>query len=528
VPPFADGTQTGGMAVADQTGAEAVRVDGTLEDAWWSLYDHAANVDPAGRAPFRRLSLPDALRRLSDTDAPRLPESIRWKALTELGRSGGGELPRYGDHRSHYQTYLRQLPSKVPHDVVAQGDEAVQKHVEQTIQGELASPTEDICNIEEVVVDGHDAVWIFSEFETDETHEQLAGWVQPENWPTWGPIMFKEMSPLGEPKSVRSAAGEQHQNYLEVVSLAGRELQTVLRCDVKEAPPHWVGMTYDLVHSVDDVLTVDRGFLLASELPSGRRIVKALKVVGFKEPASNFLATLVCPVWTDFARQATRNAATALAESSLGPVRTKPDDRRSGSSDQSGTNPLDPRSLVSDLSGQWVQSMAGAVTSYAAQAQDVGLRLLARKYGREDAARDRRKLFVSLVRDWGRTWKAGIDLVTGMAAIDVPSTVAGPAVAGGTREFSTVAVPAPETRVPLAVSDFLHVDSDRATLKSSQLTAPPAIDPVKGEESVSVRIDVDTTAVEPGLYVGTLLSGSGQSQQKTAAHVYVSKARSAG
>jgi len=51
---------------------------------------------------------------------------------------------------------------------------------------------------------------------------------------------------------------------------------------------------------------------------------------------------------------------------------------------------------------------------------------------------------------------------------------------------------------------------------------------LKGEESVRVRIDVDTTAVEPGLYVGELLLGSGQSSQKTAAHVYVSKAWSAG
>src|SRR5207253_10503270 len=100
---------------------------------------------------------------------------------------------------------------------------------------------------------------------------------------------------------------------------------------------------------------------------------------------------------------------------------------------------------------------------------------------------------VSLVRDCGRAWKAGTDLVTGMAAIDVPSTVAGPAVAGGTREFSTVAVPVPDKRVPLAVTGFRHVDSDRAPLKSSQLTVPAELAPLKGEESVPVRIDVDTT-----------------------------------
>src|SRR5205807_9585346 len=147
------------MAVTDQTGGNEGRVNATLHDAWWSLYDHAAPVDP--RAPFRRLSLPDALRRLSDTDADRLTESIRWRALTELGGTGGGTLPEYQQHGSHYQTYLRRLPSKVPQDVVAKGGEAVQKHAEGTIQSELASQTKDICNIEQVVVDGQDAIWIF-------------------------------------------------------------------------------------------------------------------------------------------------------------------------------------------------------------------------------------------------------------------------------------------------------------------------------------------------------------------------------
>ena len=513
--------------MTDQAGGNGGRVKATLHDAWWSLYDRAANVDPAGGAPFRRLSLPDALRRLSDPDADRLTESIRWRALTELARPSGGELPEYQQHGGHYQTYLRRLPSKVPHEVVARGDEAVQQHAEQTMQRELASPPEDICNIEQVVVDGQDAVWIFSEFETEEDHQQLVEWVQPENWPTWGHIMFKNMTPIGDPKPVRSTAGERHQDYLEVVSLAGRELHTVLRCDFKDARD-WVGMTYDLVESIDGLLTVDRGFLLATELPSGRHVVKALKIVGFREPAGNFLACLVCPLWTDFARQATRNAAIALAERSLGPVGSKPSERPNRTSRGTGPNPLDASTLASDLSDQWVQTMTGAVSHYTTYAQEIGLRLLAGTYGREDAARDRRKLLVSLARDWGRAWKAGIDLVTGMAAIDVPSTVAGPAVGGGTREFSTVAVPAPDKRVPLAVTDFHHLDSDRAPLRSSQLATPPAIEPLKGEASVLVRIDVDTTAVEPGLYVGALLLGSGQSPQKTAAHVYVSKAWSAG
>jgi hypothetical protein len=534
VPPFRRDPDWG-MAVADQSDGSGDRVDATLEDAWWSLYDYGGNVDPA-RGPFRRLPLPDALRRLSDTDAERLTESVRWRALTELARSpegGVGKLPDYEKHERHYRTYLQQLRSKVDPDVVAKGGKDAQEHVAAAIQGELATPTDDICNVEQVVVDGQDAVWIFSEFQTDEDHSQLASWVQPENWPKWGPILFKNMSPIGNPAPGRSVAGEQHQDYMEVVSLAGRELHTILRCDIKDVPPQWVGMTYDLVHSVDDVLTVDRGFLLATKLPSGGHLVKALKIVGFKEPVSNFLATLVCPLWTDFARQATTNAEKLARKEnpgpSHGPAKAKAGNPPNGADSRSQTSPLHASTIASDLSGQWVQTMGETVNHYTKHAQDVGLRLLAGKYGREDAARDRRTLCVSLVRDWGRAWKAGIDFVNGVASIDVPSTVAGPAVAGGTREFSTVAVLPPTKQVPLGLTDFYHLDSDRAPLKSSQLKLTPAeLSPLPGAASISVRIDVDTTGVKPGLYVGTLLSGSGQSQQKIPAHVYVSKAQAAG
>jgi hypothetical protein len=340
--------------------------------------------------------------------------------------------------------------------------------------------------------------------------------------------MFKNMSPIGNPDPVRSPDTERHQDYMEVVTLAGRELHTKLRCDFMDAGD-WVGMTYDLVESVDRFLDVDRGFLLATKLPSGDHLVKALKIVGFKDPISGFLADLVCPLWTDFARQATKNAEELEPkEPSHRPGTAKAGDPTNGAGSRPQTGPRHASTIASDLSDQWVQTMGETFTHYSTQARDVGLKLLAGTYGREDAAHDRHKLCVSLARDWGRAWKAGIELVNGMAAIDVPSTVAGPAAAGGTREFSTVKVPVPEKRVPVAVTDFRHVNSDKAPLKSSQLTVPAELVPLEGAESIDVRIEVDTTGVEPGLYVGSLLVGSGQSQQRFPAHVYVSKAQASG
>ena len=179
--------------MADKTGGSGGRVDATLEDAWWSLYDYGANVDPDRRAPFRRLSLADALRRLSDADAEFLTESVRWRALTELARSDKGgvdKLPDFEKHEPHYQTYLQRLPSKVSRDLVAKGGKEAHEHVAGALLDESVTPKEDVCNVQNVVVNGQDAVWIFSEFETKADHQQLADWVRPDNWPRWGHIMF--------------------------------------------------------------------------------------------------------------------------------------------------------------------------------------------------------------------------------------------------------------------------------------------------------------------------------------------------
>ena len=49
-------------------------------------------------------------------------------------------------------------------------------------------------------------------------------------------------------------------------------------------------MSYDLDRSIGDMLKVDRGYLMASDV-GGERHVKALKVVGFTNTLLNTVAT---------------------------------------------------------------------------------------------------------------------------------------------------------------------------------------------------------------------------------------------
>ena len=103
--------------------------------------------------------------------------------------------------------------------------------------GEALNNSGVTCAAIAVDVEGKQAVWIFTEFETDESLKALRDWLIPTNWPKWGPEMFKDMKPL-DSLDLRPTPGDQHQihsKYLEVVEIGGQRLETELRCEVKSA-----------------------------------------------------------------------------------------------------------------------------------------------------------------------------------------------------------------------------------------------------------------------------------------------------
>jgi hypothetical protein len=83
-----------------------------------------------------------------------------------------------------------------------------------------------VCVADDAIVEGKHAVRMLSEFETKRSLDKLVAWLTPDDWPTWGSSMFKEMRPLTSRTNAPSKDGEQwHANYPEVVSLAGQGAQ---------------------------------------------------------------------------------------------------------------------------------------------------------------------------------------------------------------------------------------------------------------------------------------------------------------
>jgi hypothetical protein len=357
-----------------------------------------------------------------------------------------------------------------------------------------------------VTVNGKQAAWLFSEFETAKPLKGLVRWLTPKDWPSWGAPFFKKMERVGQ--EVHGPSGDEWQaNYLEVVELEGQELRTVLRCDFQRADG-WAAMTYDLDHSVDDKLQVDRGFLLAVETPDRKqRQVKALKVVGFTDPDQTLEAEEVGPVWTEWIKAAIE---VATEEGSKGP---SVGHHGTGGSAVTVDSVAD---YYKDRANQWTDCVTGMAQFYSGYATDLGSRLYSGAYKPTDAAGDSARLFLRLARDWSRLWRAGAEMAETFADADVPATTAGDPVV----DYSDVLVSAAKRPAQVKVCDLVKVGLEDTRLDPAHIEVDPKSVP-KDPDPAVIRLKPHPRAGPSGLYAGHLEV----EDKKHPAFVYISKAR---
>jgi len=281
-------------------------------------------------------------------------------------------------------------------------------------------------------------------------------------------------------------------------------------------------MSYDLDHSVGDMLQVDRGYLMALDV-AGRRQVKALKVVGFTDTLLNAVATTVCPEWGVWVRRATSVAATQAAGGSVDPTPGAVGDPDPTLSDPDADGAA---AFAGGFAEQWVTTVTEMAQFYSAYATDVGTRLWSGKYGQKDAAHDSSRLFLRLARDWSRAWQAGMEATANWADADVEPTAGGDASAGRNRptvEHTSLLVPPQTQPAPVSITDMRRVGVRAATIKASDFTVTPATVDV-GDSPEHVTIQADTTTVPCGLYEGELIVGA-SGMDRVPALFYVTKAR---
>ena len=393
----------------------------------------------------------------------------------------------------------------------------------------MGTGQDSVCSATNVDVEGKQAAWVFSEFQSARSVEQLSSWLEPKDWPKWGRQMFKSVQPLGKRTEVPTADGEQwHGKFLEVVSIGGQELQTVLHYDIKKTAK-WAALSYDLDHSVGDVLRVDRGFLAAVDLGTNKRLVKALKIVGFTDTVDDALATAVCPVWTEWILNATETAAKDADASPVGATHGAIGD---GAPDDSGAGQA-AAGFAQGYAQQWADCVTNMAHFYGDYATDVGNRMWSGDYGTKDATEDSSRLFLRLARDWSRVWRASSVVAEGLADADVPPTGGVPSGGAWKRaiEYTTILVPSPQKASTVSVSDLRRIGTSKAEIKAKALKVEPEMIPGRGAKKgspalVGVRVSTDSTPAAPGLYEGDLtVRAHGGEESRSPVLFHVSKSR---
>jgi hypothetical protein len=385
--------------------------------------------------------------------------------------------------------------------------------------GEL-DDTDVACAAVPVDVEGKQAVWIFTEFETKESLKTLRDWLIPDHWPTWGGEMFKEMRPLGSLnlRSSRAGAKQTHSNYLEVVEIGGHRLETELRCEFKSAE-RWAATSFDLERSIGDMLQVDRGYLMVVNA-GGRRHVKALKVVGFTNTLLNTIATQMCPEWSTWVQRATQVTAVQAGGGSVSPTPGSvgdSDPRVSWSTEGAGA-------FTGGVAEQVIGTVTDMMEFYGPFVSDVSERVWSGHYGQQDLANDSSRLFQRLARDWSLAWQTGLDGVSNWAEVTVrPTAGADPGRTARTVEHTTLMVKARSDDARVSITDLTRVGDTAATIKASEITITPPIIEQAGRAYVTIQ--ADTTRVPAGLYEGELVAGTGG--KEAPALFYVSHAQTA-
>nr|MBA2337148.1 hypothetical protein [Acidimicrobiia bacterium] len=485
-----------------------------------------------------------ALSTLADAPVDVVPLGARLDVLHALARA---DLPDYDKHEAEYVRLAASIGA--PHGLDAQTILDDLKAVAQGDQDLAATPTgqtlphhatafvgDDVCHTARVRVDGKPAAWIFSEFETDAPFADLADWANPRTWPTRAPLLFKKMDLVGGFATLTGIEADPHWrgDFLEEVLLVDR-LRTNLDCAYFVQPGRAVGMTYDLISSVDDQITVDRGFLLATDIGGGYHRVKALKIVGFRDQEWDTVAQFVCPMWTDWVRQAVRGGTTSTPKD--------PGENPTPTTDPGGPQtPPGPTVPEDDVLDEWVDFFAEAAKTYAHLVSDVARKSVAGGYKLPDMARDGARYWSQLAKDWSRAWAFGLEMMQDMAEDGPDVTLrppdpdrswrggrpdqpqqAGYASAAASQaamddEGTTVPIPASAAGSSVTVSDLASIGAGGATIPSSGLTVTPT---TLGDGTPALRLTVRTSESPPGLYVGRLTVAGGPT---VPVQIYVSRA----
>ena len=357
------------------------------------------------------------------------------------------------------------------------------------------------CGAIDVTVGGQLAKSVACEFEIDIKKDlsELYSSLNPMLWAEYGGGLFKSVTPVdpkaGTPWSPAEASerdpldqGPWRGTYLEKADLAGETLTNVLNFDVTKTDT-CVALTFDLVHSLDGRVEIDRGFFLVND-QGNRRRVKALKIIRLADgPKSDFSRVLIddaCPLWGLWIKEVVEADAPSLVAGS-GP----------GGSTTGLEAPGAARLLAAVYRHRVLEFTKHATKEYGDYAVEVGSHLVSGTYGRADAMRDGMHLTWQVARDWFQLGGYVLDFAR---AVEEESR-SGPNQSGGLtalQPIEQITWPLPGAGGKVEAGDLKSISPVGTVLPKSRIV----VTPTTLSRGPAVQVAVDTTNVPYGMYTG--------------------------
>lgn len=491
--------------------------EGQQPDALQAIMALRRVAGPAGQvAPAAaRIELAEALSTVAESQPDQITPAAKLNILGQLIKAG---KPGFKEHRDLYHALATSIATAKRAEAPELSSETVLEDLHSVVAGAAkfeetnsgqALPhhvtaffMEDVCDTATVNVEGIDATWIFSEFETTAPFEDVAEWVDPNNWHKRSPTMFKGMEPVNGVTHIKGPAGvtQWHGLFLETVQLVD-ELKTQLWCDFYKMDDTFAGMTYSLAKSVDKQIDVDRGFLLVNNL-GGSRHVKALKIVSFTEDVWDYVALQVCGMWTDFVK-----AAVEKGEKS---------DKLPGPEPGTVTSAID----------QWASFATDSAQEYVGQSTSWARRVASGSYRSEDMVRDGARFWLQAYRDMLKAGALGDSILQQLAGgprapgqvipLGVTTSAAGTIQPGS--EGTTQPTPSLGPGGRLETTDLKRIGYPQAVIPAKSVKARPV--KLAGDMS-GVHIEADVSTARQGLYIGDVMDAQGN---RAPVQLYVSRA----
>jgi hypothetical protein len=462
--------------------------------------------------PYRGRDIGADLRLVTEAPPDAIPVSARLAVLYDLAkadypeRAGNADAYRALAESAVQQRVLRDEPvdaGELLEDIAGAAKAGEPLSTRRTATAfahrERAFIGEDVCTIQRVLVGGIRATWIYSEFETDASFASVAEWLDPRQWHALAPMFFKRMDPVGpaEPLALDAPPdGQPHWQgiFHEEVQLV-RLVSTLLNCTYWRNDAGTAATTYDLDHSLDREIDVDRGYLLVTDAGGVRR-VQALKIVSFTENLWDGVAVFACPFWTEWIRGAVRDATTSTPTP---PTQTP----------GAGQSPL------GQTAEDWIEYFGEAVQSYLDLCTDTSTRMRSRSYTSAEALADGSRWWSQFAKDWARAWNNWLDTVKEVANEGLNAGVTPPGMPSergrGTMRALATPVAADLGGVVVNVAGLgpaeRPVCSELVSIERGAPKIPTAEVAVTVEEAGGtrrVRLRTTSTSARHGLYVGRL------------------------